>query len=162
MNTMQQRLSTAQLLLLSIALTGLVLAGCTLEEELNLPDYPILLSDTTYHFEVGDKFIISTSENSCCRYGWDSAGQLLKNLPIPASLTLDSIYYSPMDPDCAGCSSYSYYVFTCKAEDMLRLTHYVIPMGDDHAIADGDSSYWQENKEGYSRNYLIKIGHPKL
>lgn len=144
-------------LFILIALTMLLVA-CRQNKNVQLPEYPILRADTAYQLQLGEKFILSTAENSCCRYGWDSAGMLVANLPVPHSLSLDTIYTEPMDPDCAGCSTFTYYVFTCTAEDKVQLVRYVIPMSEDGAIQNGDSTYWQRAKDSYSRHYFISIG----
>jgi hypothetical protein len=44
----------------------------------------------------------------------------------------------------------------------VQLIRYVIPMSDDRAIQNGDSTYWQQAKDSYSRHYFISIGAARL
>ncbi len=107
-----------------------VLSASCNDRKINLPDLPYLIADSVLHFKVGDRFILATSVNSCCQYYWFSDKELLANVPEKDNIKVVEIINDDADPDCAGCSSYTYSIYECTKPGIDSLVYAVIPAGD--------------------------------
>lgn len=95
-----------------------------------VPDLPYLKIDTTNTFQVGDRFILATSTNSCCMYCWQLDSVLQEKIPESPLLRYVETIEDPADPDCAGCSNFYYRIYECVAPGADTLRYVVMPMGE--------------------------------
>lgn len=94
------------------------------------PDLPFLREDTLNTFKVGQKFVLLTTWNSCCKRCFVLPNSsMTDNIPQSAFYMYKETIEEPADPDCAGCSSYYYNVMECVAPGIDSLTLVSIPMG---------------------------------
>ncbi len=114
---------------LIVFLLFILLISCK-NRKINLPDLPYLIADSLMHFKVGDRFILATSENSCCQYYWISDNNFYEIVPQKTILKSVDIIIDEADPDCAGCSSYTYQIYECVKPGADSLVFAVIPAGD--------------------------------
>lgn len=130
-----------------IPLAAFLMFAFSCKPKQRLPDLPFLKKNEVSRLRVGDKFIISTAENSCCTYGWMVNDSL--QLPSPVSKLFESeqTITSPADKDCDGCSTYYYHVYKCTSTGTDTLTYAAIPNG-------GRSKGWAGMEIS---TYIIKV-----
>jgi hypothetical protein len=109
----------------------LALSACNwIKPKVKIPDHPYLQADSINTFEIGDRFIISESYNSCCMYCFLNDSTLKEQMPVSSHFKLVETIEDPADPDCAGCSSHHYSIMECVATGVDTIQYFVIPMGD--------------------------------
>lgn len=94
-----------------------------------LPDLQFSKKNGLNRLKVGDKFIISTAENSCCTYRWMVNDSLQMPAPISKLFEREETITSPADKDCDGCSTFYYHIYKCAWAGIDTLTYAVIPNG---------------------------------
>ena len=113
-------------------------------DEVKLPDIPVLRTDTLQTFKVGDQFMLIESSNSCCFYQWSDGKNQSEMMPGTPVAEVTEVINDPADPDCAGCSSFTYHIMTSVQKGIDTLYHYTIPAGSEYTKEVSDTA---ENEE---------------
>ncbi len=120
--------NTTKIAFFSLVLIG-ILTSCR-NRKIILPDLPYLVADSVMVFKVGDRFILATSVNSCCQYLWIDKFGIEYDIPETDLIKNVETISDEADPDCAGCSSYTYRIYECTKPGNDSLVYAVIPAGD--------------------------------
>lgn len=113
-------------------------------DEVELPDIPVLRTDTLQTFQIGDQFMLIESSNSCCFYQWSDGKTQSEVMPtIPVAEVSEVINY-PADPDCAGCSNFTYHIMTGIQKGIDTLYHYTVPAGSRYMREVSDTAEYEE------------------
>ncbi len=120
---------------------------------------PFLKEDTLNVFKKGDRFVILKTWNSCCMGCYvlrDSS--MTKELPASAIYKWVETVEEPADPDCAGCTDYTYYIMECVAPGTDTLVTVSIPMGSTNAGDCQNQSKELLKNEVITHTFFIKSG----
>lgn len=113
-------------------------------DEVELPDIPVLRTDTLQTFQIGDQFMLIESSNSCCFYQWSDGKNPSEVMPATAVAEVTEVINDPADPDCAGCSDFTYHIMTCVQKGIDTLYHYTIPAGSGYMREVSDTAEYPE------------------
>lgn len=123
------------LFLLQLSVLAVFALSCKEKAALDILPEPyqnlILISpDSLHNFSVGDTFLLSVSENSCCQYGWGQDSAFVEAFPGSPLVRVADQFDVPFEEGCDGCSSFTYYALVCTSAGTDTLVRYQIPMGD--------------------------------
>ncbi|MCG9911754.1 MAG: hypothetical protein MH137_10680 [Flavobacteriales bacterium] len=129
-------------------------------------NYRYLMEDTLNVFKVGEQFVFTESENSCCQNGWIVNGRFASAMQHKGLINPVRSASDIADPDCAGCSSYFTTVFECIKPGRDTLYYAYVPHGanlemmDDSPDSDtvpADDVEVVNTLNEYTRRYIFEI-----
>jgi hypothetical protein len=128
--------------------------------------YRYLKEDTVNVFKVGEQFVFTESENSCCQNGWVVNGRFTSAMKHKGLIKPVRSASEIADPDCAGCSSYHTTVFECIKPGRDTLYYAYVPQGANLKILDDspdsdtipeDNADMMNTLQEYIRRYIFEI-----
>jgi hypothetical protein len=139
-----------------LSVTVIYFSTLSCNYQLKKPEFISIQPDTLNTFNVGEKFEISTGENSCCMYCWLDGNSVLPEWKLSKLLKKVSHKYEKAERGCDGCSSYSTHVLECVAPGTDSMVYLVIPMGEVD-VYDCDSFAFEKVRAEHKRVYRFSV-----
>lgn len=144
--------------IVTVTLLLLTLNACNLiNPKVKIPDLPYLKTDKVNTFKPGNRFIISQSQNSCCKYYFMKDSTISETMPPSPLLKLVKTIEDLADPDCEGCSNNYYSIMECVATGTDTLRYFVVAISAAGAVSNSAELDTTALQQANSFTYIISV-----